>query len=154
MFLPYLPIADGVLEGPLGPVFGTLKRVADTLQLFSRGSPPFSPTLQRARAVIGSSPGRERQLFCCVVCPTAPLFPPFNAVVLNQEGRSPRAVLFFVIRSAFRGLGLPSLMNDPEHWKQRARETRLLAETVDDPQAKAEMLEVADEYERLPNARG
>jgi hypothetical protein len=43
-------------------------------------------------------------------------------------------------------------MNDPEHWKQRARETRLLAETVDDPpQAKAEMLEVADEYEHLAN---
>lgn len=42
-------------------------------------------------------------------------------------------------------------MNDPEHWKQRARETRLLAETVDDPQAKAAMLEVADEYDRLAN---
>lgn len=44
---------------------------------------------------------------------------------------------------------MPSLMNDPLHWSQRARETRLLTETVDDPAARAAMLNVADEYDRL-----
>jgi hypothetical protein len=48
-----------------------------------------------------------------------------------------------------RSGAVPSLINDPYHWSQRARETRSLAETVDDPAAKAAMQKVADEYDRL-----
>ena len=45
--VPSLPIAHGVLEGPLGPVFGTLKRAANILQLFSRELPQYAQS-QRA----------------------------------------------------------------------------------------------------------
>jgi len=42
-----------------------------------------------------------------------------------------------------------SLLNDPEHWRARAEETRTTAETVNDPVAKASLHKVADEYEEL-----
>jgi hypothetical protein len=44
---------------------------------------------------------------------------------------------------------LPLLMNDPEHWKLRAQEARLAARHLDDPEAKAAMIKVAEEYERV-----
>jgi hypothetical protein len=44
---------------------------------------------------------------------------------------------------------LPLLMNDPEHWKLRAHEARLTAQRLDDPEAKAAMLKVADEYDHV-----
>lgn len=37
----------------------------------------------------------------------------------------------------------------PEHWRERARQMRALAEDIRDLIAKADMLEVADQYERL-----
>jgi hypothetical protein len=40
-------------------------------------------------------------------------------------------------------------MNDPEHWKLRALEARLAARHLDDPEAKAAMIKVAEEYERV-----
>jgi hypothetical protein len=40
-------------------------------------------------------------------------------------------------------------INDPEHWLNRAKEARALAEQIDDPEAKRTMLKNADEYERL-----
>jgi hypothetical protein len=42
-----------------------------------------------------------------------------------------------------------SLINDPEHWRGRAREKRELAERLRNEQAKQTVLRVANEYERL-----
>jgi hypothetical protein len=42
-----------------------------------------------------------------------------------------------------------SLINDPEHWRDRAREKRELAERLTNEQAKQTVLRVANEYERL-----
>ena len=44
---------------------------------------------------------------------------------------------------------MPLLMNNPEHWKLRAEEARLAAKHLDDPEAKAAMLKVAEEYDRV-----
>jgi hypothetical protein len=41
------------------------------------------------------------------------------------------------------------LFNDPEHWRSRAEETRILAEQMNDETAKKIMLGVADDYEKL-----
>ena len=45
--------------------------------------------------------------------------------------------------------GDPSLVNDPAHWRQRAQEARTVADQLSDLQAKAAMLRIADDYERL-----
>jgi hypothetical protein len=42
-----------------------------------------------------------------------------------------------------------SLINDPEHWRDRAREKRALAERLRNEQAKQTMLRIASDYERL-----
>jgi hypothetical protein len=42
-----------------------------------------------------------------------------------------------------------SLINDPEHWRDRAREKRELAERLRNEQAKQTMLRIANDYERL-----
>jgi hypothetical protein len=39
--------------------------------------------------------------------------------------------------------------DNPDHWRQRAEEMRRLAKDLHDLIAKATMLEVADQYERL-----
>ena len=44
---------------------------------------------------------------------------------------------------------MPSLLNNPAHWQLRAEETRLLAAQLLDPQSKATILKIAEEYERL-----
>ena len=40
-------------------------------------------------------------------------------------------------------------INGPAHWRQRAQETRALANQIDDEDAKLAMLRIADEYELL-----
>jgi predicted kinase len=42
-----------------------------------------------------------------------------------------------------------SVINDSEHWRERARLMRLLAPLVQDKQARETMLQVAADYERL-----
>ena len=42
-----------------------------------------------------------------------------------------------------------SSINDPQHWLQRARVMRTLAEGVRDDAAKVEMLRAAHDYEKL-----
>jgi len=44
---------------------------------------------------------------------------------------------------------LPTQLNDPAHWRQRARETRRIADRLDDPAAKQAMLEVAHQYDQI-----
>jgi hypothetical protein len=44
---------------------------------------------------------------------------------------------------------MPSLLNNPAHWHLRAEETRLFAAQLIDAKAKATILKMADEYERL-----
>jgi hypothetical protein len=40
-------------------------------------------------------------------------------------------------------------VNDPQHWLDRAKEARALAEAIVDLEAKRMMLGIADNYERL-----
>jgi hypothetical protein len=47
------------------------------------------------------------------------------------------------------GATLPRLIDNPEHWRARAEEARVLAEQIDDPGAKQTMLRIAESYERL-----
>ena len=44
---------------------------------------------------------------------------------------------------------MPILLNNPAHWHLRAQEARLLASQLEDPEAKAATLKIAEEYERL-----
>jgi hypothetical protein len=39
--------------------------------------------------------------------------------------------------------------NDPEHWRQRAEESRVLAEQMTDEAARNTMLGIADDYDKL-----
>lgn len=41
------------------------------------------------------------------------------------------------------------LAEDAEHWRERAARMRLMADGIDDPKAKASMLKVADDYEKV-----
>ena len=41
------------------------------------------------------------------------------------------------------------LLNNAEHWLQRAQEARRLADGIDEPEAKQTLLKIADDYERL-----
>jgi hypothetical protein len=40
-------------------------------------------------------------------------------------------------------------VNDPEHWRYRAEETRALAEDMKDEQSRQLMVRIADDYDRL-----
>jgi hypothetical protein len=42
-----------------------------------------------------------------------------------------------------------SLFDEPEHWRERAKETRNFAEQLTDPIVRAMMLRIAEDYERL-----
>ena len=48
-----------------------------------------------------------------------------------------------------RGVGVPSLHNDPEHWRKRAKEARALAEKMTDAVSKKAMMEVAEKYDEV-----
>jgi hypothetical protein len=41
------------------------------------------------------------------------------------------------------------LINDPQHWRDRAEEARAHADEMNDPEAKRQMLEIARGYDRL-----
>ena len=42
-----------------------------------------------------------------------------------------------------------TLIDDPGHWRQRAREARSVADQLDDPKLKQTMLDIAQSYEQL-----
>jgi hypothetical protein len=44
---------------------------------------------------------------------------------------------------------MSNLLEDPNHWRQRAQEVRSIAEGLNDPEAKATMQQIADAYELL-----
>ncbi len=44
---------------------------------------------------------------------------------------------------------MPSVIDDPDHWRQRAVEAFALAEQMADADAKRAMVKIAEEYERL-----
>jgi hypothetical protein len=44
---------------------------------------------------------------------------------------------------------MTTLLNNPAHWHLRAQEARLLAAQLDDPEARAATLKIADEYDLL-----
>ena len=47
------------------------------------------------------------------------------------------------------GEGRMSHVNDPKHWRHRAAEARVMAESLTDPEAKQQMRKVAADYEKL-----
>ena len=42
-----------------------------------------------------------------------------------------------------------SHLNDPEHWRQRAMEARLVAEQMDDEASRKAMLSIVEDYARI-----
>jgi hypothetical protein len=44
---------------------------------------------------------------------------------------------------------MPSLWNDPEHWRSRAEEARATADQLHDLESKRVMLGIADGYDKL-----
>jgi hypothetical protein len=42
-----------------------------------------------------------------------------------------------------------SILDNPEHWQERAEEARSIAEQMSDPDSKRMMLRIAEDYERL-----
>jgi hypothetical protein len=47
------------------------------------------------------------------------------------------------------GMTGQSFINDPEHWRTRAEEARLLAKDMNDSASKDAMLRIAEDYEQL-----
>jgi hypothetical protein len=47
------------------------------------------------------------------------------------------------------GFLVPSAVNDPGHWRRRAKEMRALADDMKDEKSKQRMFRIADDYERL-----
>jgi len=46
------------------------------------------------------------------------------------------------------------LLNNAEHWRNRAEEARVHAEQLTDPEAKRMMLAIAESYEKLAHRAG
>lgn len=44
---------------------------------------------------------------------------------------------------------MPSLIADPAHWRDRAEEARVQAEQMRDADARRQMLQIAEGYDRL-----
>jgi hypothetical protein len=47
------------------------------------------------------------------------------------------------------GMTRESFINDPEYWRTRAEEARMLAKNMNDSASKDAMLRIADDYEQL-----
>jgi hypothetical protein len=43
----------------------------------------------------------------------------------------------------------PHLIYDPEHWRSRAEQARVVADSLKDPESKRSMLNIAEEYDLL-----
>ena len=48
-----------------------------------------------------------------------------------------------------RESAMSRILDNPLHWRKRARETRALADQVDNPYSKRALLDIASRYDRL-----
>ena len=71
-------------------------------------------------------------------------FVAFACVLRGEPGQSRMAAPAWGWEEA-----LPFFVNDPKHWRQRAEESRALAETLSDSVARNQMIEVAAAYDRM-----
>ena len=44
---------------------------------------------------------------------------------------------------------MPTALGTPQHWRERAREARDMADHMEDPEGKRSMFEVAERYEHI-----
>ncbi len=70
--------------------------------------------------------------------------------VANGRFASRTAAVLELLRRGLECADMPaSYINDPDHWRKRAQEMRALAADIEEQDAKAIMLRLADDYDKL-----
>jgi hypothetical protein len=86
-------------------------------------------------------------LFVKMMCEIfATLGKSFHPVILQRRFPVPLSRSYNRWR---RGMTRDSFIDDPQHWRARAEEARIVANQLSDSEAKAGMLRIAEDYERL-----
>lgn len=98
-----------------------------------------SPTLTQCRAI---------QAFLCWSQPISSWFDEQGAAIAVVI-RPRSAYILPTTSNRVWGLVMPLKFGTPEHWRKRAEEARNMAQQIEDPAAKREMLEISANYEKI-----
>jgi hypothetical protein len=74
---------------------------------------------------------------------------PINSQLDRDQCRGPNTRSLLRLRGAFDSIMSVPSYRDPQHWRDRAAEARAVAKLLKNPQARIEMLNIAQSYERM-----